>query len=462
MDEEVLVRSFREFAQRHRLIERGERLIVAASGGIDSMVLLDVLRRIGPEMKLMLAVAHFNHQLRGVESDEDEAFVRGVARQHKLECYVERAETDAVAEAQKTSIQEAARELRYAFFSKLRKSLGYQKIVTAHHADDSAETVIFNLLRGAGVHGLSGIPVLRKDLCVIRPMLFAAREEIREYAKSAGVAYREDSSNETTDYTRNFLRRELLPMIRENVNPNLSRTLRRTSEVFNELEEYLALEVEKVLPGVMARRTPEEAAVDLRGLRALPPFVQEYLLLRVAREFVGADVEFTTVRTIMNISSADTGASCSVGRGVTLFRDRDHLVFLRGGRSVPYRYPIELEQGYDFDAFSFRSAAVSSATLSDDPNVEFIDGARLGSSLVLRSWHDGDWFIPLGMKDRKKVSDFFIDQKVALHEKHSVPLLTSGEEIVWVCGRRLDDRFKVTPQTTNILKLEFLPRHQRT
>ena len=194
MTEQPLFKSFQEFIHKNHLIERGEKILVSVSGGIDSMSLLDLLLELKKRLKLDITVAHFNHQLRGAESDEDEAFVRNTAKESGIECYVECADTITASEVEKLSIQETARDLRYAFLAKLRRSLGYQKIATAHNADDNAETIIMNLLRGSSVHGLTGIPIFRNDRLVIRPLLFAPREEISRYASSHKIRYREDSS----------------------------------------------------------------------------------------------------------------------------------------------------------------------------------------------------------------------------------------------------------------------------
>ena len=455
---ESFLHTLKEFNREYGLINPGERIIVAVSGGLDSMVLLQALCTLRTEWEIGLAVAHFNHELRGKDSTEDEAFVRAAAKRCNLECYVEHANTSSVAESRKLSVQEAARDLRYNFFSKLRSSLGFQKIATAHQSDDNAETILFNMFRGAGVQGLSGIPVMRKDLGVVRPLLFATRDLIAEYATAKAIPYREDVSNTQTEYTRNLLRHSVIPQIREHINPNLTSTLRRTGELFDQLEEYLREQAANVKGDVFVRQTPSEVVVDLPKFHALPVFLQEHVLLSTAKEFIRMDVDFTAVKTMMKLSHRETGTSISVTKDVVLFRNRDQLVLRRVPKTTPFRYNVAPGQSFEFENFHFESKAMPAPELSDNSNVEYIDATVLGKKLVIRSWNEGDWFIPLGMKEKKKLSDFFVDQKIPLFEKHLIPLLISDDDIVWVCGQRLDDRFKITPTTTKYLKLEYKPR----
>lgn len=458
--QDKLYQGLREFARSRRLIRPGDKIVVAASGGLDSVVLLDLLYRLREEWQLHLVVAHFNHQLRGRESDADEAFVKSLATPLNLDFHAGRSDVGAESKARKRSIQEVARDLRYGFLDGLRRELKCDSIATAHQADDNAETMLFNFIRGTGVRGLSGIPASREDLHVIRPLLFATRAEIAEYAAARGLAHVEDSSNKKTDYARNFLRLKVMPLLREQVNPGLDATLRRTRDLYEELGRYVAGESEKILKVIVTSRTAEEIVIDLPSFRHQPLFMQEELLWRLCKEFTSSDIENETVASMLAVCEMESGGSCTLPAGAVLCRDRDRLLFRRTKAQSTYCHKIELDRPYDFTAFSFRSARVPKANFSDDPNIEYVDANSLGRDIVLRSWRDGDWFIPLGMKDRKKLSDFFVDQKVPAFEKRSIPILTSDEEIVWICGMRLDDRHKVTGSTAHILRLEYSPRPQ--
>lgn len=458
MPVDSLLHSLREFIHHHRLIERNEKIIVAVSGGIDSIVLLDTLAELRQELDFELAIAHFNHKLRGEESNLDETFVRSVAKERELVCYIERANTQSVAEAKRSSLQETARDLRYGFFKNLRESMGFHKVATAHHADDNAETMLFNLIRGAGVHGLSGIPAMNQETSVFRPLLFASRDQITRYAKARHLEYREDSSNAKDDYTRNFLRHNVIPQLRENINPNLTATLLRTSEVFGLLEEYLQHEAAKLATNVIVRRSADYVIIDAKQFQAAERFLQEHLLLHTAREFAHLEFDFSTVKTMLSISHGETGAWCSLTKDILFTRNRDELIFQRTKSVAPYLHRIETDKTYEFDGFCFTSAHVHTTVFSDNPCVEYVDADAVRQQLILRSWNEGDWFMPLGMKEKKKLSDFFIDEKIPLFEKQRVPILVSDGDIVWVCGKRLDDRFKISSKTTHFLKLEYSPR----
>lgn len=462
MQAESLLYTVKQYLQRYRLIERGEKILVSVSGGLDSMVLLNILTDLRGAMQLEIAVAHLNHELRGAESVTDEKFVRAAAADYGVECYVERANTKAIAETNKQSIQEAARELRYEFLGMLRKSIGFQKIATAHHANDNAETMLFNFLRGAGVQGLSGIPMLRRDVEAVRPLLGVTREEIRAYAIEQGISFREDSSNAKTEYARNFLRHSIIPELLEHINPNLISTLFRTSEIFDQLEQYLDGEARALAPQLLTEKSPDEIDLDINLLRTKAVFLQEYVVRHAAREITGHDIDFGMAKTLLNLTDSETGASCSLTGDYLVYRNRAKLIFTKRQPIRPFRYPIELNKEYEFDHFRFATKEVPEPRFARDDYVEYVDAAAIGRDLMLRTWHTGDSFVPLGMTEQKKLSDFFVDEKIPLMEKQAIPILISGGHIVWVCGKRLDDRFKITPETEHIIKLEYQPRNRDT
>lgn len=444
------------FVRSQPLLETGDTVVAAVSGGIDSVTLFDVLLELREQYRLRIVVAHLNHCLRGEESDGDEQFVRDLAAARGVECHVDRRDARAEAEERKLSIQEAARDLRYEFFSRIRDSLGFSKIATGHNADDNAETVVLNLLRGSGVRGLGGIPPMRKDLRVIRPLLAVSRAEIEAYARERNLHYRTDSSNLTDHYTRNSLRHTIFPLLK-NVNPDLVQTLGRTAEFFRELDDELQKEARKVQSEIVERRDQEEIVLNITKLGTNPVFLQEYCLLLAAREFVSKELEHSAVKSIMSLIKAETGSMAQFARDGVAFRDRDRLVFRREFPET-FRFIVEPNKSYRFDHFTFSSTAADSFWRAGDGTVEYVDAERIGETLVLRSWADGDWFYPLGLGGKKKLSDFFIDAKIPLYQKHMIPVLESAGEIVWVCGKRIDDRFKVREGTRRILKLEYSPR----
>ncbi len=450
---------FHEYAQKHRLIRPGDRLLVAVSGGADSMVLLDLLVRERPALGLTLGVAHVHHGLRGAESDADEEFVRERAAVLGCGYIVHHADVRAVAERERIGIQEAARRVRYEFFENTMHDRGYDVVATGHHADDNAETILLNILRGAGIQGLSGIPPFRPDIRIIRPLLFAGREEIEQYAESEGLPFRDDSSNQKDTYRRNFLRHRILPLIKEEINPQLTETLRRSAEIFWSLQGYLDAESRRLLPGLMHRKEGGFLALSCTQLEDLPELLLSAVLTTAAVQCTGRRPGFNQIEALRELLRSRAGSSTQLTATWAAFRERDELVFHEAASALPVDIPVLRGEEYMIGGYRFASVEGSREELemTGGRDIECVDADRLrGKNLRLRSWKPGDTFVPLGMQGRKKVSDFFIDNKVPLAEKQQYPVLeTEDGEIVWLCGQRIDDRFKITESTRRVLRLEF-------
>jgi tRNA(Ile)-lysidine synthase len=450
---------FHEYSRRRRLIGEQSKIIVAVSGGVDSTVLLDLLKQERDALGLSLIVAHFNHQLRGSESDADEQFVMHRTKQYGLEVYIDRANTAEYARHAHLGLQEAARNLRYDFFSKLLESSGYDLVATAHNADDNTETILLNLFRGAGVQGLAGIPVLRQDKKIIRPLLFARREEIEAYATAEQIPYRTDSSNAKDTYTRNFIRHQVLPLIREQVNPNIAETLQRTSELFRELEGYLLHTARAALDVVAISAGIDEMALAIPRLKSHPVLIQQYIVMLAAQRVAGCRPEYEQVSRILELTEGLTGSWVMLSDRHGVYRDRDLLVLRPMEEPADFRIIVLQNHRYQFKDFRFASehAEQNGWQFQGGGAVEYVDADQIPPGhLVLRTWEEGDWFVPLGMKTRKKISDYFVDAKIPLYEKRKFPILATKEgEIIWVCGQRIDDHFKVTEKTLHVLKLEF-------
>lgn len=454
---------FHEHSRRRRLISEQGKIVVAVSGGVDSMVLLDLLARERDALGLSLIVAHFNHQLRSSESDADERFVKERAEQYGIEAYVDRAGTAECARQARLGIQEAARNLRYDFFSKLLESSGYDCVATAHNADDNAETVLMNLFRGAGVQGLAGIPVHRHDRRIIRPLLFARREEIEAYAAAEQVPFRNDSSNAKDDYTRNYVRHQILPLVRDQINPKVVETLQRASELFRELEGFLMHSARAALDVVASESTPGELKLSIPRLRGHPVLLQQYLVMLAAQQITGQRPEYDQVGRILDLTEGLTGSWVTLSNRHGVYRDRDTLVIRTTDEPAEFRVHVLQNHWYDFRDFRFSSTLLNEGPqpLQGGGEVEYVNADQIPPGhLVLRTWSEGDWFVPLGMKTRKKISDYFVDAKIPLYEKRNYPVLeTKDGDVIWLCGQRLDDRFRLTPQTVSVLKVEF---HRRS
>ncbi len=458
MSTDRLLHSVLQTIRKYSLFAPGDRVLVAVSGGLDSMVLFHLLRRMEDDCRITLGAAHCNFRLRGEESDGDERFVTAAMKDAGVPLHLRAFDTERLAKERHLSIQETARELRYAFFREIRQAHGYRVVATAHHADDNAETILLNLFRGAGVHGLSGIPVRNEAESAIRPLLFTPRPAIREYALRHGIAWREDSSNTKTDYTRNYLRHHILPHIREHINPNIAATLTRTSTLLGSLETYLAGQRTALRRELVAASAVDGTILDAVKFLNQPEFLRADFLFSLVKELTGHEPARGTIDEMLAVSLNETGTWCPVAAGVIFTRDRDRLILQRRELREEFSYAVEIERSYQFGRFRFESAIVPAAGFSNDPYIEYIDADRAGASWKIRCWKDGDWFIPLGMREKRKVSDFFIDEKIPLFEKNRVPILESDGSIVWICGKRLDDRYKISAGTRRFLKLEYHPQ----
>lgn len=452
-----LIDRFERYCDEKSLLRKGDGIIVAVSGGVDSVVLLDLFSRLKQKYNLRLSAAHFNHQLRGKESDADEVFVRRLAKRHGYQFIVDQAETATHSRHRKISIQEAARELRYSFLASLLKEDSTQKIATAHNANDNAETLLLNLCRGTGISGLTGIPAYRPDLHLIRPLLFASRSEIEAHARLHRLKYRTDSSNKKLHYKRNFIRKKILPLLQESLNTDIVETLNRTSDIFRRVEDFVLQEAKRHLQRVTLKKTNDLHSLDVTKLKGIHRYLQETVVKLVAQSYTEVPLESREVLRILGLLSSDTGKRIEFSKGFKVYRDREQLIFLRKRKKHEIKEEVRPGRSYELGPFRFSSQTIprEQARWTHDRHIEYIDADRLNNRLLLRTWRKGDWFIPFGMGQPKKLSDFFIDAKIPRYKKEEIPVLESHGNIVWVCGVRLDNRYRIRPSTKRVLKLEF-------
>jgi tRNA(Ile)-lysidine synthase len=450
----------KEFIQDHRLLTRKQSVLLAVSGGVDSMVLLHLFSRFREHMKLHLAVIHVNHQLRGEESEGDEKFVKEMSGFYGIPFYCEQIDVMAYAHELNLSKQLAARHLRYDCFERIRIQAGADVVATAHHADDNAETVLLNIMRGTGIHGLAGIPLKREAGCVIRPLLFATRKEIEAYAAEQGIKYRNDSSNRSMAYRRNALRHNILPMLQKR-HPHIVQTLNHIARMMQDVNDKMGNVVSTTKHSLARKDLQGCLTLDIKRLKSEPDFLWDEIFVDLLHQL---NIEPTEkkVHALHRLCMQPTGRRVELNGTFAACRDRDFIVFKSTGLEQPMIRRVECGKSYDCKNFLVSISTPESvpSAYTGTHEVEYIDADRLGQQLVLRPWHAGDWFIPLGMKKKKKLSDFFTDQKVPRYHKSSVPVLESDGVIVWICGRRLDDRFKLTDQTQTAIRLTCQPLHR--
>lgn len=417
------------------------KLLIAISGGIDSVVLTHLCHK----LQLNVALAHCNFGLRATESDADEDFVRQLAKTLGLEVFVQRFDTQSYAKKHKRSIQMAARELRYGWFNDLATQLKFDFILTAHHADDNLETFLINFTRGTGLEGLTGIPLVNGRF--VRPLLPFSSNDIEKYAKANKIKWRDDSSNQSVKYLRNKLRHEVVPILKE-INPSLLQSFQTTLGnlsgssviVSNAIARFLEQTEEK-----MANNEIRYKISEFKKLETPQPYLFE----------VFKPYGFTQWNDILNLLDAQSGKQVLSNRW-RLVKDRQYLLL---SPIEELQSPVIVVEKNDREVktpvgtlFFDRAATIS----EKEKHIIYVDRATLNYPLKIRKKETGDVFFPLGMGGKKKkLSKYFKDEKLSLLDKENTWLLCSGEEIVWVINRRADERFKVTSNTTEILKIEI-------
>ena len=439
-----MIDQFQVYINRYNLIAEGDKLILALSGGIDSMVLADLLLK----AKVEFVAAHCNFHLRGEESDGDEKYVREYAERHGIQCFVKHFDTEQYAAEQGISIEMAARDLRYAWFEELRQQLDYNKIAVAHHADDQAETFFINLLRGAGLRGLKGMQP--QNGVIIRPMLWASREQIHQYAIENSITWREDHTNAETVYLRNKIRNQLLPVFDE-LHPEARQGLYKSLEhLSSENELYRELLNERLAQVV----EQEGDVMTLKYSSLLTSHFSLQLLFEWLRQY-----NFNTDQCHFIFEAMETGIGnqyYSPTHQLVIGRNELQLSEIKSVSDEEIRIEVGEEKILSPIYLRFSQVERTSDFIIDkSPNVAQLDAEKIQFPLTLRHWRHGDRFHPLGMKGSKLLSDFFVDQKFTEAQKENVFLLvTADNQILWVVGHRIDDRFKVTSETKSILLCE--------
>lgn len=445
------------FIAEHGLIEPGARVVVGVSGGMDSVVLLQILQELGYEP----VVAHVNYGLRGEASDADEALVRAAAEERAAPCHVHRVWLDG------ENVQAEARVVRYGFFGEVAEEVGAAVVATAHHRDDQAETLLLNLFRGSGPAGLAGIPVRRSlapgsEISVVRPLLGVGREAIAAYARTRGLRWREDASNASGDYRRNVVRHDLLPRIAQHFGEGVGARIARTADLVRAyLDSGAALSAASLLDAA-SESLADGWALRIDVLAEQPETVRRGLLLEALRRWAPE-----APRSAAAVGALDALLDAQPGRriawtGVTVWRERERLAFVPTTADESSEWTVEVGETDTETATPLGTLRVEPLDRVPDrfdtaPTVEVVDADRVRWPLTLRPWRDGDVFQPFGLDGHKKVSDVLTERRVPPHRRARQLVLLSEGEVVWVVGHRLGAQVAVDGRTQRVVRLVWIP-----
>ena len=442
-----------KFIKENDLILSGDKVLVALSGGPDSVFLLHLLNKYKKKFKIDIGAAHINHLLRGKDSDRDELFCKAICDELSIPFYHLRKNVNLHAQKNKISLEVAGRRIRYEFFEKTSSVNGYNKIATAHNADDNVETVLINLIKGAGVKGISGIPVFRKN--IIRPILSLTKKEIMDYLEENKFEYRVDKSNMSNEFERNFLRNDVIPLIHKNISPALSKTVLNTSLNLQQLNHGIEKFADKIKSNIKAVKN-KSVIIPIDILKQEEDFIISYLLKDMIDENFSVKLESNDLKKILSLKAKQTGKSEELSSNLIALRERRNIFIKKSPSSKNIRkMKIKVDETLRINGKTLAITPIEGKALKigKSRDEEFISADKIKNSFEVRVWREGDKFFPIGMQGSKKISDYLNDIKINSFEKKDQLVLVNDGKIVWVIGKRLDDRFKLTSKTKKVLKL---------
>jgi len=453
-----------EFFRQHPL--KSTRLLVAVSGGPDSVCLLHALAQLRRNLPFGLQVAHLNHRLRGSNSNADAQYVFDLCHKLGLSVTIGQVDVKAYRREHKLTLEEAAREVRYRFLAETARRVGAGAVAVGHTRDDNVETILLHILRGAGTRGLVGLsPVVPRVISgrkieIIRPLLAISRAETGAYCRVHNLQPRQDTTNASLAPLRNRVRLELLPLLRK-YNADIDAALRRAAEIAAADTAFLEKAAAQKWRQV-AVQTAGEITFNREKLQRLPVSLRRYLLRMAVEKLAGTlkDIESRHIEEMLALTQKSTGKRLSLPYGLDFTREYDRFVLSSKSARAAFEgaYQINLPGVTDIPGWRITTTlAPPPLRLDNDPLMAYLDADKTGQELVIRGRRPGDRFQPLGMKGMKKISDYLLDARVPRARRSRVPVVVAGEQVLWVVGHRIDERVKITPQTKKSMKLVFKP-----
>ena len=441
-----------KFISQNELIEIGDKLLIALSGGPDSVFALHFFTKFQLKYKINLEAVHFNHNLRGKESDADQKFCEVICRKSGIPLSVVQLNVNTFAKSKKMSIEEAARKLRYDYLQMIFNEQKCSKIVTAHNQSDNTETILLNFFSGTGISGFSGIPIKRRN--IVRPLLCLSKKEIVEYLELNKIPYRFDSSNLSNNYKRNFLRNEIIPRLKQNLNPSIDDAIFRSSK---NLDEGILFINEEVNKNGKKYSKIENGELQIKSslFASNKKWIAGEILKKLLKESFNHEFDSDDFTKILTLVESQKGRLVQLSSKLFAARENESIkIYVK--KNDP-NYCIQLKTGdievIEGNEYGIIVVSKNEVKFGETSGVEFISADKLDDMFILRKWKSGDKFIPLGMKKFKKVSDFLTDLKIETTERKNWFILSNRNNIVWIPGLRIDDRFKITNETNKILKI---------
>jgi tRNA(Ile)-lysidine synthase len=437
------------------MLAPGDSILVALSGGPDSVFLLRFLHKFSPKLNITLRAVHVNHLLRGEDAEHDETFCRDLCYSLDIPLYVIRHNVKATAARKHISVEEAGHDVRYIHFRRIMDEEKLNKTATAHHVNDNSETMLLNIIKGTGLQGLMGIaPVLHGN--IIRPLIEIGKEDIVAYLKKNNYQYCIDITNKTTIYQRNFLRARILPAIKENVNPSVDDALARLSSLSRDITCFLGKSVQTLYKRI-CKKIQGGVVVDIEKLFGLEVFLRKELIRYVLQKDFATASSFDDVEKILTLAQNQTGRLMKLKGGVNVLKDRVVLQFFTKIESeIAGLHQIDIGNKLRLGNVELLVEEVEKRKIKfgQDRLIEYIDAGKIKKGLTVRVWKPGDRFIPLGMKGIKKLSDFITDKKVPVKDRKNVLVLCDGKEIVWIVGYQISEKYKLTADTNHYWKVQ--------
>jgi len=443
-----------KFILDKNLIDQGDRLLIALSGGPDSVFLLEFLIKYKRRFNIELAVFHLNHNLRGNESAGDADFCRGLAAVNNIPFYYSSKNIRLCAKKNSLSIEEAGREMRYKELFKIASTKKFTKIVTAHNADDNTETVLLNLIKGTGLKGLCGIPFKREK--IIRPLLSLSKRDILSYNQQMKFAFRTDSSNFENNFQRNYLRNEIIPLIKNKINPQFDSAVLKTSEIIKNYSSFLDEHINSKLNDVTSIKNGK-LNIDLKKKDIIDSRLFGDFIRAAVRNCFDEELENINIVDLEKLKTKQSGRRIELSKGFIAVKERDSIIIYKDDLKKNIRRSAKLKIGEKIKignkTILVNHTNGTKISLTKSGKKEYIDADKIESVFLIRKWKEGDRFYPLGMINSKKVSDFLNEQKIESHKKSEQLVLTSAGNIVWIVGIRIDERYKISDKTKKYLEL---------